>query len=105
MELVTRYRCPVRGCGFTTHTIRGLKLHYRKMHPDWCFVCEKLFRRPEALTNHAYRKALEESWGFYHAAMYYLAMRHLPKSKDIRSRVMYRIGADALAEITAVEER
>ena len=105
MELVTRYRCPVRGCGFTTHTIRGLKLHYRKMHPDWCFVCEKLFRRPEALTNHAYRKALEESWGFYHAAMYYLAMRHLPKSKDIRSRVIYRIGADALAEITAVEER
>jgi len=101
-EIEKRYCCPVRGCNFITHSLIGVKRHYAVRHFNYCFVCDKHFHTSEQLTHHAYYEACKESWGFYHAMMYYLALKHPYRSKNEHRRAIYSIGREMLPELVEI---
>jgi len=93
---MTYYRCPARGCGYVTRSLQGLRLHYRKMHAEWCFVCGRRFRGCGALNRDPDDRE--------HLALYALAIARRHVRGRRRYEQLYLRGLDALEEMTEVRE-
>jgi len=101
---MTYYRCPVKGCEFTTKSIHGLRVHYRRMHSVFCFVCDKQFHRQAEAPNHARRKIRADPTDIGHMALYALTKRRLCDIKGTEREMIYKAGLDALRELTEINE-
>jgi len=99
---MTYYRCPARGCGYVTRSLQGLRLHYRKIHAEWCFVCSKRFRGCGALTRHALNYTNRDPEDREHLALYALAIARRHVRGRRRYEQLYLQGLDALEELTEV---
>ncbi|MHA1614441.1 MAG: hypothetical protein ACTSYJ_06310 [Candidatus Thorarchaeota archaeon] len=97
-----RYRCPVGGCNFITHSLIGVKRHYAVRHFNYCFVCDKRFHTSEQLTHHAYFRAKQGLWQYHHAAMYYLALKHPYRSKNKERKTIYEMGKEILPDLVEI---
>jgi len=96
------YRCPARGCGRVFRTLQGLRLHYRKIHAEWCFVCSRRFLGSGALTRHALNHINHNPDDRGHLALYALAITRRSVRGRRRYEQPYVRGLEALEEMTEV---
>ena len=92
------------GCGRVYNSVIGLRRHYKKKHSEWCFVCNRRFSNPGALTRHALYCAMRDPEDRKHLALYALSIAR----KHVRGRQkyehLYLQGLNALEELTEVRE-
>jgi len=103
------YRCPSPGCGYVTRSLQGLRMHYKKMHPGWCFVCGRKFSERgglyfHILYFHIYNCINRNPKDREHLALYSLVTARRDVTDYWLHEQLYLRGLEALEEITEVRE-
>jgi len=76
------------------------------MHPDWCFVCNKMFAGQGALTRHALYCVRRNSEDRGHMALYALSISRRRTRRPQREKMenLFTQGLNAIEELMEVIE-